>query len=141
MAFEKSDDVGKTAKISREEMEHEKILVKVEHKDAELHNLDEVEKEAHDTRDRSRRVIKPPQILGYAGLISFALISSSEVLDEKPIDYKEAVCSRNKSEWLKDMVNEMKYLHDNHTWKLIKKPTGVRLISCKWIFKVKEGIE
>src|SRR3954465_11008148 len=49
--------------------------------------------------------------------------------------------SQNKREWLKAMDDEMKYLHDNHTWELIKKPAGARLVSYKWIFKVKEGIE
>ena len=37
------------------------------------------------------------------------------------------------------MYGEMKYLPDKNTLKLIKKPAGVRLVSCKWIFKVKEG--
>src|ERR1051325_9249622 len=41
---------------------------------------------------------------------------------------------------MKAMDNEIKSLHDNNTW-LIKKPAGARLVSCKWIFKVKEGIE
>lgn len=93
------------------------------------------------SRDRSRRIIKPPQRLGYADLIAYALISASEVLDDEPIDYKEAIKSRNKTEWLKAMNDEMKSLHDNHTLELIKKPSGARLVSCKWILKVKEGIE
>ena len=49
--------------------------------------------------------------------------------------------SRNKTEWLKAMDDEMKSLHDNNTLELIKKPAGARLVSCKWIFKVKEGIK
>lgn len=35
MAFKKIDDVGRNAKISEEEMEHEEILVEVEHSDTE----------------------------------------------------------------------------------------------------------
>lgn len=42
-------------------------------------------------RDMSIRVIKPPQTHGYADLIAFALISTNEVLDEEPRDYKEVV--------------------------------------------------
>ena len=42
---------------------------------------------------------------------------------------------------MKAMDDEMKYLHDNNTWELIKKPAGAKLVSCKWIFKVKEGIK
>lgn len=78
----------------------------MEHSDAEMHNLYEVEEEAHVIdedektdndylleRDRSRRVIKSHQRLNYADLISFSLISASEVLDEEPRDYKETVRS------------------------------------------------
>lgn len=87
-----------------------KVFVKVKHCDAELHDLYEVEEEEPDvveieeivddyllTRDRSRRFIKPPQRLSYADLISFALISASEVLEEEPRDYKEAMRIRNKT--------------------------------------------
>lgn len=106
MAFKKTDDVIRSTEIYVNEMEREDILVEVEHSDAELHNLDEVEEETQvidedeETNndylleiDRSRRVIKPPQRLGYADLIAFALISASEVLDEEPRNYKEVVMS------------------------------------------------
>lgn len=39
------------------------------------------------------------------------------------------------------MDDEMKYLHDNNTWELIEKPERAMLVSCKWTFKVKEGIK
>src|ERR1043165_6788236 len=82
-----------------------------------------------------------PQRFGYVDLIAYALISTSEVLDEEPRDHKKVMRSRNKIEWLKAMDDEMKSLHDNDTWELIKKPAGARLVNCKWTFKVKEGIE
>ena len=62
-----------------------------------------------------RRVIKPPQRLGYANLITYALISASKVLDEEPRDYKEVMRSRNKIDWLKATDDDMKSLHDKHT--------------------------
>ena len=126
------------------------------HVDDELRILDEVEVEEEEEdaeeveetlydyiseRYRTKRVIKPPQRLGYADLIAYALISVSEVLDEEPRDHKEVMRIQNKTEWMKAMDNEMKSLPDNNTWELIKKPIGARLVSCKWIFKVKEGIE
>ena len=128
MAFKKTDDVSRSAQIFEEELEHEEIHVEVEHNDAELHNPEEVGEEARVVdedeetnndyvleRDRSRRGIKPPQRLGYAYLITYALISASEVLDEEPRDYKEVMRSRNKTEWLNVMDDEIKPLHDNHT--------------------------
>src|SRR4051812_33274240 len=84
MAFKKTDD-GR----SPEELDQVEIPVEVEHVDAELHIPDEVEEEAKGaeeieetvndyllSRDRSRRAIKPPQRLGYADLIAYALISA-----------------------------------------------------------------
>lgn len=41
MTFKKIYDVGRIAKISREELEHKDILVEVEHSNVELHNIDE----------------------------------------------------------------------------------------------------
>lgn len=83
--------------IFEEELEHKEIPVEVEHVDAELCIIDQVEEQAQDaedieeveetiddyflTRDRPRRVIKSPQRLGYADLIACTLISASEVLD------------------------------------------------------------
>lgn len=36
-----------------------------------------------------------------------------EVLDEDPRDYKEVMRNRDKSEWLRDIDDEMKSLNDN----------------------------
>lgn len=71
----------------------------------------------------------------------FALISAGEVLDEEPRYYKEATRSRNKTEWIISMDDEIKSLHDNHALDMIEKPVGAKLVSCKWIVKVKEGIK
>lgn len=64
-------------------------------------------------------------------LIIFFLTSASGVLDEEPRDYKEVSRSRNKSEWMKSMDDEMKSLHDNNTWELIEKSARAMLVSCK----------
>ena len=38
------------------------------------------------------------------------------------------------------MTEEMKSLHKNQTWELVKPPGGQKIVSCKWVFKKKEGI-
>lgn len=43
MEFKKTNDIGRNAEISKEELEQGKILVEVEHVDAKLHNPNEVE--------------------------------------------------------------------------------------------------
>ncbi|GJY90752.1 retrotransposon protein, putative, ty1-copia subclass [Tanacetum coccineum] len=39
------------------------------------------------------------------------------------------------------MKEEMDSLRKNKTWELVDHPAGQKLVSCKWLFKIKEGIE
>ena len=91
-------------------------------------------------RDRVRRETKAHERYGYADLIAFALFFASEVLEEEPKSYEEVLASKEKGKWLRTMNEEIKYLHDNNTWELIRKPPDSKLVSCKWIYKRKEGI-
>ena len=34
----------------------------------------------------------------------------------------------------------MASLYKNETWELVKKPANRRVVGCKWIFKIKEGL-
>nr|GEV58197.1 hypothetical protein [Tanacetum cinerariifolium] len=45
------------------------------------------------------------------------------------------------SNWAKAMKEEMNSLRKNKTWELVDHLTGQRLVSCKWLFKIKEGIK
>ena len=72
--------------------------------------------------------------------MAFFLVAASEVLNDEPNCYKGAVDCKEKDKWLMSMDEEMKSLHDNHTWDLVKRPAGSKLVSCKWIFKRKQGI-
>ena len=38
------------------------------------------------------------------------------------------------------MNNEMEFLTINDTWTLVKLPRDCNTMSCKWIYKLKEGI-
>ena len=48
--------------------------------------------------------------------------------------------SRDKSNWLSAMEEEMTSLKKNNTWILVEKPMKRKLVGCKWIFKLKEGV-
>lgn len=93
-----------------------------------MHNTDDIEEETQVANEdveidndyllaryRLRRIIKPPQRLGYADLIAYALISTSKVLDEEPRDYKDVMRIRDKTKFLKAIDDGMKSLHDNNT--------------------------
>lgn len=38
------------------------------------------------------------------------------------------------------MSEEMTSLYKNNTWELVKRPGNKRIVGCKWIFRVKEGL-
>jgi hypothetical protein len=39
------------------------------------------------------------------------------------------------------MSTEIGSIHSNNTWTLAKLPPGYKAITCRWIFKVKEGVD
>ncbi|RVW38040.1 Retrovirus-related Pol polyprotein from transposon TNT 1-94 [Vitis vinifera] len=45
--------------------------------------------------------------------------------------------SSNSEKWIEAMKEEMKSMKENGVWDLVELPEGVKLISCKWIFKTK----
>lgn len=92
-------------------------------------------------RDRIGREIKPPDRYGYADLIAIALIVASEVLEDEPTSVKVALASKEKDKWQFAMEEGMKSLYDNNTQELIRKTIGLRVVSCKWLFKRKEGLK
>ncbi|CAJ2646442.1 unnamed protein product [Trifolium pratense] len=91
-------------------------------------------------RDRERRVIRPPNRLGYADLICYALNAAEEVQDSEPKNFREASESIDSQDWLKAMNEEMLSLEKNQTWKLVPLPKNKRVVGSKWVFKRKEGI-
>ena len=52
--------------------------------------------------------------------------------------FEEALDSEEKKQWLDAMQDEMKSLHDNHTYDLVKLPKGKRALETRWIFRVKQ---
>ncbi|GJS37479.1 retrovirus-related pol polyprotein from transposon TNT 1-94 [Tanacetum coccineum] len=59
----------------------------------------------------------------------------------RPSGSKEAINSFEKDEWVRAMNEEISSLKKNHTWELVDQPRGQKLISSKWLYKIKEGIE
>ena len=55
----------------------------------------------------------------------------------EPECYKETMEDEHKNQWIEAMQDEMKYLHENHTYELVKLPKGMRALKNKWVFKVK----
>ena len=97
------------------------------------------EEERSIARDRPRRVIRPPQ--RYADFVAYALSGGEETNSiGEPTSYSEAVSSVDSSKWLISMQEEIESLYKNETWVLVKPPARQRIVGCKWIFNIKEGI-
>nr|GEW93023.1 retrovirus-related Pol polyprotein from transposon TNT 1-94 [Tanacetum cinerariifolium] len=57
------------------------------------------------------------------------------------LTYQEAVAYEDSSKWKAAMKEEMDSLRKNKTWEFVDHSGGQKLVSCKWLFKIKEGIE
>ncbi|GKD41289.1 retrotransposon protein, putative, ty1-copia subclass, partial [Tanacetum coccineum] len=71
---------------------------------------------------------------------SNAFVAVEEEDTHEPLTYQEAVACEDNSKWKVAMKEEMDSLRKNKTWELVDHPAG-QLVSCKWLFKIKEGIE
>ena len=92
------------------------------------------------TRDREKRVIKPPKRYGHADIICYALSVAEEIQNSEPKTWREAIESEDSQLWLQAMSEEMESLRKNKTWILVDQPKKQKVVGCKWIFKKKEGI-
>ncbi|GKB16947.1 retrovirus-related pol polyprotein from transposon TNT 1-94 [Tanacetum coccineum] len=70
---------------------------------------------------------------------AFAIAEEEDTLE--PLTYQEAVACEDSSKWKAAMEDEMDSLRKNKTWELVDHPARQKLVSCKWLFKIKEGIE
>lgn len=51
--------------------------------------------------------------------------------------YEEAISCERKNEWHEAMQEELKSLHENHTFELVKLSQGKRTLTNKWVYKLK----
>ena len=88
--------------------------------------------------NRTRKQIKPPQRYAYANLPAYALSVVESIENEEPKTYHEVITSRESTQWIVAMNDILK--KKNHNWQLVEKPKNQKIIGCKWVFKINEGI-
>ncbi|GJS09472.1 retrotransposon protein, putative, ty1-copia subclass [Tanacetum coccineum] len=74
-------------------------------------------------------------------MAAYAFAAAKEEDTHEPVTYQEAVACEDSSKWKAAMEEEMDSLTKNKTWELVDPPAGQKLVSSKWLFKIKEGIE
>jgi hypothetical protein len=88
------------------------------------------------TRDRVRRIIRPPSRYGYSDF-AYCLAIAEDVDSCNPSTYKEAVNSKEAKNWISAMKEELDSLKRNETWSLVNPPKNKKVVGCKWVFKHK----
>ena len=58
-------------------------------------------------------------------------------MEGDPTSYEEAMRSVHSSKWLEAMEDEMKSMNSNGVWDLEDIPKGVKIVGCKWVYKIK----
>lgn len=48
--------------------------------------------------------------------------------------------SKDKVKWQAAMEDEMTFLHKNNTRELVARSKKSKLIECRWLFKIKDGV-
>jgi len=60
--------------------------------------------------------------------------------DNEPLCYQEAIEGSKSDKWKVAMKDEMMALGKNGTWDLVELPKDRKTVGCKWVFKVKWGV-
>lgn len=55
----------------------------------------------------------------------------------EPKTLSQVLSSADKHHWMEAMEKEMKSLHENRVWELVKLPVGRKPVGSKWVFKLK----
>jgi hypothetical protein len=88
------------------------------------------------TLRRSTRERNPPK--RYIDFVSsIALITN----DGEPSCYQEAINDIDNAKWKMEMKEEMDSLEKNKTWDLVELPKDRKVVGCKWVYKLKKGID
>lgn len=105
---------------------------------------EETEKEDLDhyvlARDRKRRETKLPSKYDDFDVVAYALSAASDIENDEPKSYQEAMRSKERIQWGLANDEEMDSLNKNKTWDIVEKPVKKRVIGCKWVYKKKPGI-
>ena len=70
----------------------------------------------------------------YANTVEIYISANSS---NKPRTYRKAVNGPQEVEWKDAMADEFNSLQERGTWEVVPRPTDRRIVSCKWVYRVK----
>eukprot|EP00253_Pinus_taeda_P028922 PITA_28922 len=84
---------------------------------------------------RSTRIKRPPR--RYDDYVTSVAFTAN---DDEPLCYQEAIEGSKSDKWKAAMKDEMMALSKNGTWDLVELTKGRKTVGCKWVFKLKRGV-
>ena len=84
------------------------------------------------------RIVRPP--IRFVGL-GETYEAISEEAESDPYTYEKAMNDIDAHHWVKAMKSELDSMYTNQVWDLVKVPNGIKLVSCKRVYKRKSGID
>jgi hypothetical protein len=123
------------------ESEHEQVFEDVHEEVPTKENVDDddiqqIVDEPQTSLRRSTRVRVPPR--RYDDFVSSISLSTN---DDEPSCYRESMKGSNNDKWKEVMKDEMKELERNATWDLLELPSNNKIVGCKWVYKLKKGVD
>nr|GEX68753.1 retrotransposon protein, putative, Ty1-copia subclass [Tanacetum cinerariifolium] len=74
-------------------------------------------------------------------MAAYAFVTTEEEDTHEPLTYQKTIACEDSSKWKAAMKEDMNSMRKNKTWELVDHLVGQKLVSCKWLFKIKEGIK
>nr|GEY42159.1 retrotransposon protein, putative, Ty1-copia subclass [Tanacetum cinerariifolium] len=88
-----------------------------------------------------RKRTKPLRFREESNMAAYAFTAAEEEDTHEPLTYQEVISYEDSSKWKATMKEEMDSFRKNKTWELVDHQARQKLVTCKWLFKIKEGIE
>lgn len=94
-------------------------------------------------QQKNRRIKHPfplnPNIMLAYSFLGAALYTQNPTERSEPLSYRHAKADPDWTKWLEAMRSEHQSLTDNKTWSFVERPIDKRILSGKWIYKLKRG--
>jgi transposase InsO family protein len=94
-----------------------------------------------DPEQRKSRRIRCPFPLHPNTMLAYSFLGAALYTQNptEPPSYRHAKADPDWPKWLEAMRSEHESLQDNNTWSLVARPTDKRILSGKWVYKLKRG--
>eukprot|EP00253_Pinus_taeda_P007621 PITA_07621 len=115
-------------------MDHEEVS-DTDHQEVPPDGSQPIEEAPETSLRRSTRIKWPPR--RYDDYVTSVAFTTN---DDEPLCYEEALEGSKSDKWKEAMKDEMMALGKNDTWDLVELPKDRKTMGCKWVFKLKRGV-